>query len=144
MMRIEEIPPVFADPVLLRQVLVNLLGNALKYSRERERAEITIGEAAPTEGQRVFFVRDNGAGFDPAHQHRLFQMFERLHDPRAFEGTGIGLAAGRRIIERHGGRMWAESMPDQGATFYFSLPQKPANGQDATSDAPWPSNTRHS
>lgn len=129
--RVEEMAPIPGDPVLLRQVLFNLVSNAVKYSRDRERAEITVGEAAPTAaGQRVFFVQDNGAGFDPAHAHRLFQMFERLHDPRAFEGTGIGLATSRRIVERHGGRIWAESVAGREALFFFSLPAAPSEGRE--------------
>lgn len=128
---VDKMAPIPADAVLVRQVLSNLIGNAVKYSRDRERAEIVVGETTSTlTAQRVFFVRDNGAGFDPAHAHRLFQMFERLHDARAFEGTGIGLATSRRIIERHGGRIWAESELGQGATFFFSLPEAPTDGRD--------------
>jgi signal transduction histidine kinase len=136
--RIEAMAPCAGDAVLLRQVLANLVSNAFKYSRERQPAEIVVGEkpaADPT--MRVFYVRDNGAGFAMRDAGRLFRLFERLHDPRRFEGTGIGLATSRRIIERHGGRIWAESAPGEGATFHFSLPQQvPLAGPGAVDGAP--------
>ncbi len=120
-LRVSPCPPANADPILLRNVLQNLIGNALKYSRKHERPVIEVG-AIEHEGRPAWFVRDNGAGFDPKYADKLFQPFGRLHSPREFEGTGIGLAAVHRILERHGGRIWADARPGEGATFWFSLP----------------------
>jgi signal transduction histidine kinase len=108
------------DPVLLQAVLENLIGNAWKYSGKKEAAEIEFG-VTETAGERIFFVRDNGAGFAMDDAHRLFGAFERLHNKDEFEGTGIGLATVQRIIQRHGGRIWAEGALGEGATFYFTL-----------------------
>lgn len=108
------------DARLLGLVLENLLSNALKFTGKREQARIELGEVAQG-AERVFFVRDNGAGFDMAHAGRLFGAFQRLHTAQEFPGTGIGLATVQRIIRRHGGRVWAEGQPENGATFYFTL-----------------------
>jgi signal transduction histidine kinase len=114
------LPPARADRALLRQVLFNLLSNAVKYTGAREVARIEIG-AYENDGQTVYFVRDNGVGFDMRHADKLFRVFQRLHRAEEYEGTGIGLALVARIVTRHGGRIWAEGKPDEGATFYFTL-----------------------
>jgi light-regulated signal transduction histidine kinase (bacteriophytochrome) len=124
---ISPLPRVRADAAMLRQVWSNLVDNAVKYSRHAAPARIAIGGrfAAGENPEHVFSVRDNGVGFDPAYADKLFGVFQRLHDSKQFEGTGIGLANVRRIVSRHGGRTWAESELGQGAAFFFSLPVTP-------------------
>ncbi len=120
--RIAGLPEVSGDASLLRVVLSNLISNALKFTRSRQQAQIEIGAMAGQASEAVIFVRDNGVGFDMTNEDKLFGVFQRLHRVEEFVGTGIGLATVRRIIDRHGGRTWAEGEPEQGATFYFALP----------------------
>jgi PAS domain S-box-containing protein len=114
--------PCLADPRLLRQVLQNLVGNAMKFSRQAPAPRIELGSAPTADRQVGYWIRDNGCGFDMRHAGRLFDAFQRLHSPRDYEGAGVGLATVRRIVERHGGEVRAESAPGCGATFYFTLP----------------------
>lgn len=113
-----ELPPCDADPQLLRQVFVNLIGNAVKYSARAAAPRVEIGWQG---AEGAYYVRDNGVGFDMQYAGKLFGVFERLHAPQDFEGTGVGLAIVQRIVQRHGGRVWAEAEPGMGATFYFTL-----------------------
>jgi PAS domain S-box-containing protein len=121
---IHPLPAVRADRALLRQVMVNLISNAVKFTGARAQAKIEIGCAPGGNGETVIFIRDNGAGFDPQFAGKLFGVFQRLHSHEEFEGTGIGLANVQRIIHRHGGRTWAEGAVNGGATFYFSIPKQ--------------------
>ena len=119
---IADLPNIKGDQALLRMVWYNLLGNAVKFTKAKDPAKIQIGYAFD-DNEYTFFVRDNGAGFDMRFAHKLFGVFQRLHTTKEFEGTGIGLANVRRIILKHGGRTWAESQLNEGATFYFTLPK---------------------
>ncbi len=120
---IEPLPPCTGEPALLKQVFANLISNAIKFTANAQRARVSIG--ATTNGDTIYYVRDNGAGFDERFAEKLFGVFQRLHRTVEFEGTGVGLAIVQRIITRHGGRVWAEGKVDQGATFYFTLPSAP-------------------
>ena len=130
-----DLPTVQADPVLMREVWVNLLNNALKYSRHREVTRVHIGWRKEPEGW-IVSARDNGVGFDSKHATRLFDMFERLHSDTRFEGLGVGLALVRQIVESHGGRIWAQSVPDEGATFSLFLPFKIPPEQPPNAEGP--------
>jgi light-regulated signal transduction histidine kinase (bacteriophytochrome) len=120
---IPRLPAVRADATLLRLALINLMSNAVKFTSGRKMPKIEIGCGPSTDGETMIFIRDNGAGFDPKYAANLFGVFQRLHSQAEFEGTGIGLANVQRIINRHGGRIWAEGAVDGGAIFCFSLPK---------------------
>ncbi len=121
---VSALPSVWADAALLRQVFVNLISNALKYSAKAGMPRVEIGVTTAVQGETAFYVRDNGAGFDASRADKLFGVFQRFHSSHEFEGTGVGLAIVQRIVSRHGGRVWASSTPGNGATFYFTLSPK--------------------
>jgi PAS domain S-box-containing protein len=122
-LELQPLPPAQGEEALVRQVFVNLLSNAVKFTRQREDAVIEVGTSSDS-GQNVYYVKDNGVGFDARYADKLFGVFQRLHSTAEFEGTGIGLALVQRIITRHGGRVWAESRLHEGATFYFTMPKQ--------------------
>jgi light-regulated signal transduction histidine kinase (bacteriophytochrome) len=131
-----ELGVVEADPALLKQAFVNLLGNAIKFTRKSDPAVVEVGrrvEPGPSAAS-VYYVKDNGTGFDMHHAEKLFGVFQRLHSAKDYEGTGIGLAIVQRVIDRHGGRVWAEAKPGEDATFYFMLRGGSAEG--SVSEAP--------
>ena len=119
---IATLPGATGDPSLLKQVWINLVGNALKYSGKRDAAHVEIG-GREENGEAHYWVRDNGAGFDMRYAAKLFGVFQRLHRSDEFPGTGVGLAIVHRVVTRHGGRVWAESKLGEGACFYFALPR---------------------
>lgn len=121
--RLGRLPPAIGDRSLMEQVWANLLSNAIKFSSKTENPVVEVG-AVVDGNEDVYYVRDNGAGFDPRYRDKLFGAFQRLHDESEFPGTGVGLALVHRIVTRHGGRVWADSRPGDGATFHF----RPAKG----------------
>ena len=121
--RLGALPYVKCDRPLIVQVWTNLLSNALKFSANREHPSIEVSAITDAD-EHAYFVRDNGAGFDPRYASKLFGVFQRLHDANEFPGTGVGLALVHRIVVRHGGRVWADGKPGEGATFYFALPKE--------------------
>jgi two-component system sensor kinase len=116
-------PSAYGDLFMMNQVLLNLLSNAMKFTHTRETAMIEAGGYSE-KNENVYYVRDNGIGFDMKLSDRLFGLFQRIHSSQEVEGTGLGLVIVKNIIEKHGGRVWAEGKPDEGATFYFTLPRK--------------------
>lgn len=119
--KVDNIPHAYGDRALLSQVFQNLIGNAIKFTRNKNPAVIEVG-AKEEDKENVYYVRDNGAGFDMKYINKLFGLFQRLHSPEEFEGTGVGLSIVQRIIKRHGGHVWGEGKVDEGATIYFTLP----------------------
>jgi signal transduction histidine kinase len=126
-LQVGTLPSAKGDRILLGQVWTNLLSNAIKFSSKTEKPRIVVS-AITDDKEHIYYVRDNGAGFDPKYKNKLFGVFQRLHDASEFPGTGVGLALVQRIVNRHGGRVWAESRPGEGATFYFTLPKEQADG----------------
>ena len=120
---INALPSAFGDESLIREVLTNFISNAIKFSRNEKRPVIEVGGKSEN-SENIYYVKDNGAGFDMKYSDKLFGVFQRLHSQQEFKGTGVGLAIVRRIIERHGGRVEAEGKVGKGATFYFTLPKK--------------------
>jgi light-regulated signal transduction histidine kinase (bacteriophytochrome) len=122
-LKVDQLPEAYADPTYMRQVWANLIANAIKFSSKEKRPLIKIC-GSTGKGFNVYYINDNGVGFNPEYAHKLFGVFQRLHKTDDFEGTGVGLAIIQRIIHRHGGKVWAEGEEGKGATFYFSLPVK--------------------
>jgi light-regulated signal transduction histidine kinase (bacteriophytochrome) len=118
---VDQLPAAQADPSLITQVWTNLISNAVKYSGKKASPKVNVGSYRDNENV-VYFVKDNGAGFEMEYASKLFGVFQRLHKKEEFDGTGIGLAIIHRVVTRHGGKVWAEAKVDEGATFYFSLP----------------------
>jgi len=120
---LKPLPPAPGDPAMVRQVFANLIGNAVKFSSGKPDPVVEVGGESRN-GETTYYVKDNGVGFDETYRHKLFGVFQRLHSDEEFEGTGVGLALVQRVIHRHGGKVWAEGKPGEGATFYFTLPTR--------------------
>ncbi len=127
--QVEDLPKVYGDRSLIFQVFINLIGNSIKFTRNKNPAEILVG-ASEEKDKYIFYVKDNGAGFDMKYLNKLFGLFQRLHSPEEFEGTGVGLSIVQRIIKRHGGDVWGEGAVDEGATIFFSLPKRKNGNTD--------------
>jgi light-regulated signal transduction histidine kinase (bacteriophytochrome) len=123
---LKSLPPAYGDRSMIRQIFMNLISNAIKFTKYREIGMIEIGGWIQN-GENIYYVKDNGAGFDMERADKLFCVFQRLHNPEKFDGNGVGLALVQRIIHRHGGRVWAEGRVNEGATFYFTLPNQDGN-----------------
>jgi light-regulated signal transduction histidine kinase (bacteriophytochrome) len=123
---LKEMPEAYVDSITIRQLWVNLVSNAIKYTRNKQEAVVEIG-SEESEDNLIYYIRDNGAGFDMRYYDKLFGVFQRLHSDKEFEGTGVGLAIVQRIISKHGGKIWAEAKPNEGATFFFSLNKSPSS-----------------
>lgn len=123
-LNLHALPPVMGMPAMLRQVWVNLIGNAIKFTKDRDVARIEIAARTGEEGEQIYSVKDNGVGFDMRHTQKLFGVFQRLHASHEFPGTGVGLAIAKRILQRHGGRIWVDAEIGKGATFSFALPNQ--------------------
>jgi light-regulated signal transduction histidine kinase (bacteriophytochrome) len=122
-LEMKDLPTAYCDESMMRQVFANLLSNAIKYTKHREIAIVEVG-GIREENEYIYYVKDNGVGFDMENVDKLFNIFHRLHSQEEFEGTGIGLVIVKRIVEKHGGRVWAEGRPKDGAKFCFALPVK--------------------
>jgi two-component system sensor kinase len=118
------LPPARGSDAMIRQVWANLIGNAIKFTKDQEVAQVEIGTWDGGSGGLTYYIKDNGIGFDMCYVDKLFGVFQRLHSQEEFPGTGVGLALVQRIVKRHGGRVWAEGKVGQGATFYFTLPSQ--------------------
>jgi two-component system sensor kinase len=136
-LELRPLPPAIGTPSMIRQAWINLLNNAIKFTRERDPGVIEVGAQEGADGVPIYYVKDNGVGFDMRHAEKLFGVFERLHSDAGYEGTGVGLSLVKRIVQRHGGRIWADAEVDRGATFYFTL----SKAREGPACAPLPSPT---
>jgi light-regulated signal transduction histidine kinase (bacteriophytochrome) len=137
-LEVGEIRPCRGDRALLKQVWTNLLSNAFKYTRRRHTARIVVGSMEDAAGNRIYFVRDNGTGFDMRYADKLFGVFQRLHHVKDFDGTGVGLAIVQRVVQRHGGRVWCDAEEGRGATFFFTVAAQPLAVEDGSPALPAP------
>jgi len=122
-LKVHSMPLVYSDRTAMHQILTNLISNSIKFTADQEKAIIEVG-IKTSDNETIYYVKDNGAGFNMKYYNKLFDLFQRLHGQNEFEGTGVGLAIVKRLLSRQGGRVWAEGKVDEGATFYFVLPDK--------------------